>query len=73
MRKAEATLFHLRWVGANAEVAEAEQRQATSRVRAVADATGAQAEAATRQANAAAALPPLREPRRAPPPRCSGW
>src|SRR6266513_3531433 len=58
VRKAEATLFHLRWVAANAEVAEAAPAKAVS-TRRVADATGAQAEASTRQANAAADLPPL--------------
>src|SRR5947209_11908624 len=60
VRKAEATLFHLRWVAANAEVAEAGHAKDVS-IRRVADATGAQAEASTRQANAAADLPPLRE------------
>src|SRR5437763_664875 len=60
VRKAEATLFHLRWVAANAEVAEAGHAKDLS-IRRVADATGAQAEASTRQANAAADLPPLRE------------
>src|SRR5436853_3492533 len=60
VRKAEATLFHLRWVAANAEVAEAGYAKDVS-IRRVADATGAQAEASTRQANAAADLPPLRE------------
>ena len=60
VRKAEATLFHLRWVAANAEVAAAaEAKDAALRV--VVEATGAQAQAATNQANAAAALPPLRE------------
>src|SRR5262245_30660477 len=52
VRKAEATLFHLRWVAANAEVAEA-GRAKDEGVRRVADATGAQAEAARHQANAA--------------------
>ncbi|MEA2871564.1 MAG: chromosome segregation protein, partial [Hyphomicrobiales bacterium] len=60
VRKAEATLFHLRWVAANAEVAEAGHAKDLS-IRRVADATGAQAEASTRQANAAADLPPLRD------------
>src|SRR5947208_10959732 len=60
VRKAEATLFHLRWVAANAEVAEAGHAKDVS-IRRVADATGAQAEAATAQANAAADLPPLRD------------
>src|SRR5947208_1449414 len=60
VRKAEATLFHLRWVAAHAEVAEAERAKDVS-IRRVAEATGAQAEAATHQANAAADLPPLRD------------
>ena len=60
VRKAEATLFHLRWVAAHAEVAEAERAKDAS-IRRVAEATGAQAEAATHQANAAADLPPLRD------------
>ena len=60
VRKAEATLFHLRWVAANAEVAEANHAKDVS-VRVVAEAVGKQAEASTHQANAAADLPPLRE------------
>src|SRR5204863_3538375 len=60
VRKAEATLFHLRWIAANAEVADAEHAKDVS-IRRVADATGAQAEATTHQANAAADLPPLRD------------
>ena len=60
VRQTEATLFHLRWVAANAEAAEAAQAKDLS-IRAVAEATGAQAGAATRQASAAAELPPLRE------------
>jgi chromosome segregation protein len=60
LRKAEATLFHLRFTNATFEVAEAEHAQNAS-VRIVAERTGAQAEASTRQAIAAAALPPLRD------------
>src|SRR5690349_15062894 len=60
LRKAEALLCHLRWVGANAEVAAAAEAQAQS-IRVVADATGAQAQAARHQAEAAASLPSLRE------------
>src|SRR6476659_8711121 len=60
VRKAEAALFHLRWVAAHAEVAEAERAKDAS-IRRVAEAVGAQAEAATHQANAAADLPPLRD------------
>src|SRR5204863_490540 len=59
-RKAEATLFHLRWVAANAELAEAEQAKSAA-VRLVAARSGEQAEASKRQALAAAALPALRE------------
>ena len=60
VRKAEATLFHLRWVAANAELAEAEHAK-NSAVRMVAERTGEQAEASTRQALAAADLPAMRE------------
>jgi chromosome segregation protein len=60
IRKAEATLFHLRWIAANAEVADAHHAKDVA-VRVVAEATAAQAEATIRQANAAADLPPLRD------------
>src|SRR5688572_545524 len=60
VRKAEATLFHLRWLAANAE-AEAASHNKDVSIRRVAEATGVQAEAATRQATAAADLPPLRD------------
>src|SRR5436189_3711060 len=60
LRKAEATLCHLRWLAANAQVADAERAKDLS-VRLVAAATGAQAEAARHQALAVASLPPLRE------------
>jgi chromosome segregation protein len=60
VRKAEAMLFHLRFVAANAEVSEAEHVKDVS-VRLVAERTGAQAEAAKRQALVAAELPGLRE------------
>ena len=60
VRKAEATLYHLRWSAASIEVTEAEHAKDLC-VRDVADRTGAQAEASTRQATAAAALPALRE------------
>src|SRR2546428_433020 len=60
LRKAEATLCHLRWLAANAQVAEAERAKDLS-VRLVAAATGAQAEAARHQVLAVASLPPLRE------------
>ncbi len=60
VRKAEATLFHLRWVAANTELAEAEHAK-NSAVRMVAERTGEQAEASTRQALAAADLPAMRE------------
>src|SRR5215831_18704426 len=54
VRKAEATLYHLRFINATQEVADAERAKGVS-VRVVAERTGAQAEASTRQANAAAA------------------
>jgi chromosome segregation protein len=60
VRKAEATLFHLRWLAANAELAEAEQAK-NAAVRLVAERTGEQAEASTRQANISAELPAMRE------------
>ena len=60
LRKAEALLCHLRWVGANAEVDAAGQAQAAS-VRVVADATAGQAQTARDQAVAVASLPGLRE------------
>src|SRR5712675_1250347 len=60
VRKAEATLFHLRWIAANAELREAEHAKDLA-VRVVAERTGQQAEASTRQALVAASLPPLRE------------
>src|SRR5712672_382804 len=53
IRKAEAALFHLRLVQAKTEVIQAEAAHAAG-VREVAERTGAEAEAATRQANAAA-------------------
>ncbi len=60
VRKAEATLFHLRWVAANAELTEAEHVK-NHAVRMVAERTGEQAQASTRQALAATELPALRE------------
>jgi chromosome segregation protein len=60
VRKAEATLCHLRWLAANAQVADAERAKELG-VRRVADATAAQAQASRHQALAVAALPPLRE------------
>ena len=60
VRKAEATLFHLRWVAANTELAEAEHAK-KSAAQLVADRTGEQAAAARRQATAATALPELRD------------
>src|SRR3984957_11437924 len=55
VRKAEATLFHLRWVAANRENGEAEHAKDLA-VRVVAARTGEQAEASRRQLEAAAAL-----------------
>ncbi len=60
VRKAEATLFHLRWIAANAELTDAEDVK-NNAVRMVAERTGEQAQASTRQALAAAELPALRE------------
>src|ERR1700730_9014566 len=60
VRKAEATLFHLRWVAANTELAEASDAK-NSAAQLVADRTGEQAAAARQQATAAAALPELRD------------
>jgi len=60
IRKAEAMLFHLRWVAANADLAEAGHAKDAA-VRVVAERTGEQAAASKRQANAAAGLPALRD------------
>jgi chromosome segregation protein len=60
VRKAEATLFHLRWLGAHADVAEAAQVHDLS-VREMAERTREQAEAARIQAIRASELPALRE------------
>jgi chromosome segregation protein len=60
VRKTEATLFHLRWTAATAELAEAERAKDLA-VRVVAERTGGQAEASKRQALAAAVLPERRE------------
>ncbi|MPZ57287.1 MAG: AAA family ATPase [Rhizobiales bacterium] len=60
VRKAEAMLYHLRFVAANAEVTEAEHVKDLG-VRLVAERTGAQAEASKRQALVAADLPGLRD------------
>ena len=53
-------LFHLRYTGAQAEVAEAEAAKQTGALL-VAERTAAQAEASTRQAEAFSALPALRD------------
>ena len=60
VRKAEATLFHLRWLEANADVAEAGRVHDLS-VREMAERTGEQAEAARIQAIRASELPALRD------------
>ncbi len=60
VRRVEALLFHLRWTGARGELADAERAQDQA-VRVVAARTGEQAQASTRQAQFAAALPPLRD------------
>jgi chromosome segregation protein len=60
VRKAEAMLFHLRWLEANADVAETARAHDTS-VREMAERTREQAEAARIQAIRASELPALRE------------
>src|SRR4249919_1087308 len=60
VRKAEATLYHLRWTTANNEVTEADHAKDLC-VRTVAGRVEAEAEASKRQALAAASLPELRE------------
>lgn len=60
VRKAEATLFHLRWLEANTDVAEA-ARTHDLNVREMAERTREQAEAARIQAIRASELPALRE------------
>jgi len=60
VRKAEATLFHLRFLAAQQDIIDSEQAKDEA-VRVVAERTGAQAEAATRQTEAQASLPALRE------------
>ncbi len=60
VRKVEATLYYLRWLNANTEVADSERAKDLS-VRTVADATLAQSEAGKGREGAAAAVPPLRE------------
>src|SRR5215203_6079968 len=60
VRKAEATLAHLRWIGAQQEVVEAEQARDLA-VRIVAERTGEQAEVVRLQTHLAADLPALRE------------
>ncbi len=60
VRKAEATLFHLRWLEANVDVAEAGHVHELS-VREMAERTREQAEAARIQAIRASELPALRE------------
>jgi chromosome segregation protein len=60
IRKVEATLYYLRWLGANAEVIESDRAKDLS-VRAVAEATIAQTEAGHARETAAEAVPPLRE------------
>ena len=74
VRKSEATLYHLRWTAASVELTDAEHAKDLC-VREVADRTGAQAEASTRQAeyrDDAAAVARSRSPRRRrlAPPQC---
>jgi len=60
VRKTEALLFHLRWTSARTEVGEAEQVRDEA-IRVVAERTGEQTVATTRQTEVAAGLPTLRE------------
>jgi chromosome segregation protein len=60
VRKVEATLYCLRWLGAKAEVADSERAKDLS-VRTVADATIAQSDAGKGREGAAEGVPPLRE------------
>jgi chromosome segregation protein len=60
VRKSEATLFHVRFVGAQTEVTESDSTK-TAAVTLVAERTAAQAQASTRQADTSAALPALRD------------
>jgi chromosome segregation protein len=60
VRRTEALLFHLRWVGAGTEVAETE-RAKNEAVRVVAERTSGQLQASTRQAEVSAVLPGFRE------------
>jgi chromosome segregation protein len=60
VRRAEATLAHLRWIGAQREVTDAEQARDLA-IRVVAERTGEQAQVVTLQTNLSAELPALRE------------
>src|SRR5215813_5254718 len=60
VRRTEALLFHLRWIGARSEV-EDTRRGKDEAVRVVAARMSEHTQASTRQAQAAAALPALRE------------
>ena len=60
VRKAEATLYHLRWIGAHADVNESAQTHDLA-VREMAERTQHQAEAARIQAIRAAEMPALRD------------
>ncbi|BAT58321.1 chromosome partition protein Smc [Variibacter gotjawalensis] len=60
VRKAEATLFHLRFLAAKVEIAEGEMARDAA-IRLVAERTEAQAQAAIAQTAAAAVLPSLRD------------
>ncbi|MCG8508831.1 MAG: chromosome segregation protein SMC, partial [Rhodospirillales bacterium] len=60
IRKAEAILFHLRWIAASQDL-EIGRESLTKAQSLVAELTGITAEASTRQAECAAALPPFRQ------------
>jgi chromosome segregation protein len=60
IRKAEATLYHLRWLNAQTEITDSQRAKDLS-VRTVGDATLAQTEAGKQREEAAVAVPPLRD------------
>jgi chromosome segregation protein len=60
VRRIEALLFHLRWIGAKAELGDAE-RTKDEAIRVVADRTSTQTQATTHQTQVASGLPALRD------------
>ena len=71
VRKVEATLYYLRWLGANAEVEDSEQRQGSERSRRRRCDDRAEPRPAKAARLAAEACRRCAKPRRAPPRRCS--